>query len=172
MLVYDHGQMRSSIAAMVPVLVVVACNSGAPAAVPNQPGCDLTTTGPLIGYTYDAATPAPTGGAIADGTYDLEKIIDHQRVSVAWSSNSAPAFRWSIRFTTEERSPNHAEGHLETAIDIPPANKCESGRFATIDTSLRTLTKTRPELEEIKYAVTPAGLLLLTSGTTYVFRRR
>jgi len=89
-----------------------------------------------------------------------------------WTSNNAPAFRWAIRFTTEERSPNLAQGRLSSVLNIPPAVRCDLGRFATMELKLRTQTQARPELNSESYTATPDGLMLMTQGMTYVFRRR
>lgn len=150
--------------------VVAACGKGA--AAPVGEACDLKTTGPLIGYSYDVAPPAaPTGGAIDDGVYDLVKIVDHGKASGPESSDQAPAFRWALQFTTDDRSPNHVEGQLLVAIDLPPANKCETARFALVGTELRSLTKVS-KLESQSYSATADGLVLETKGVSYVFHKR
>ena len=155
------------------VSLSLACGSGGSEPLAPAQACDLVTVGPLIGYSYQTmAQPAATGGKIADGVYDLTQIVEHDKASGAWSSNNAPAFRWSIRFTAQERSPNHAEGLVTSAIDLPPAHACDPGRFATVDTDLRMLTKAHPELNVERYAVTPDWLMLLSKGETYVFRQR
>jgi len=165
--------MRSSALVLPSLLLALGVSScGRGAAAPGAGDCDLAAVGPLIGYSYDLAPPAAaSGGTIEDGTYDLTQIIEHGKASGPSSSNTAPAFRWALRFTTDERSPNHAEGRMVMAINLPPASTCDGGRFATIGTELRTLSK-KPELGSEQYSATPDGVTILTKGTTYVFHRR
>ena len=152
------------------VVVAVACGRGA--ASPAAGECDLKTTGPLVGYSYDVTPqPAATGGAIEDGVYDLVKIIDHGKASGPESSDQAPAFRWALRFMADDHSPSHVEGRLLSAIDLPPANGCDDGRFATVGTELRAVSK-KPKIETEPYSATPDGFVVLSKGTTYVFHRR
>ena len=129
--------------------------------------------GPLIGYSYQTMPrPVATGGAIADGTYDLVQMVDHAKSTGAWSSNEAPALRMTFRFTTEDRSSNHTEGSLVSALDIPPILGCEAGRFATVEHELRGLRARDSEVSSTPFATTPDGLLLLFPRATFVFRRR
>jgi hypothetical protein len=77
-----------------------------------------------------------------------------------------------MRFTTEEHATTHTEGQLVSAIDLPPALACDMGRFATIGTQLRTITKAHPEFNAEEYSASNDGLLLLVKRLTYVFKRR
>lgn len=170
--------MRLSPLLVVLVVVVSAtgcqsANSAPVAAGSSATVCGLTTVGPLIGYSYQT-TPMPvaSGGPIPDGTYDLVQVVNHQQTAGPWSSNEAPALRMAFRFTTEERSPNHAEGRVDAAVDIPPAQRCEPGRFATIGNELRGLRARNNEFSSTAYSATPDGFLLLFEHGSYVFRRR
>ena len=111
---------------VVGALLSVACASPAtsnrPQALPVPAGCEIGPQGPLIGYSYqNTAPPLPQGGGLADGIYDLVQIIKYTPTSGPSSSNMAPAFRWAMRFATQERSPNHTEGQASAAVEIPPA---------------------------------------------------
>src|SRR5689334_17901601 len=100
--------------------------------------CGVGFQGPLIGYSYQPPPPpAAQGGALVDGTYDLVQIVKHTNTPGQWSSNNAPAFRWVMRFTTRERSPNHTSGDVAGGVEIPPSVQCNSVRFATFGTELR-----------------------------------
>ena len=164
------------LAALVVVVSAAGCQStSSPPAVASNSAtaCGLSTVGPLIGYSY-RTTPLPiaSGGPIPDGTYDLVQMVDHVKTTGPWSSNEAPALRMAFRFTTEERSPNHTEGKLDAAVDIPPAQGCEPGRFATIGNELRGLRARNSELSSTPYSATPDGFVLMFEHGTYVFRRR
>ena len=150
-----------------------SCQSAsAPPATGSVDTCGLSTVGPLIGYSYQTMPPAVAdGGPIADGVYDLVQMVDHGRASGPWSSNEAPALRMAFRFTTEERSTNHSEGSLVSAMDVPPAHYCEPARFATIEHELRGLRHDN-EFSSTPYAATRDTVMLVYPHATFVFRRR
>jgi hypothetical protein len=155
-------------------IVLFACG-GAGAGPSNQAGangpCNVVVGGPLIGLTSQPGLPpAPTGGVIADGIYDLVAMVDYG----ARKANGDPIIRLSLRFTTEERSINHAAGRIDMAGGGAPVEVCKAGRFATTGTVLRTVTE--GEVSEKQFSVTPEGFTLAPgakdSGATLVFRRR
>jgi len=175
---YETGKMRVHHAIFAVVLGAATAGCHSASSPPASSGtsaqtCGLSTVGPLIGYSH-RTTPLPvaSGGAIPDGTYDLVQMVDHLRETDPRRSNEAPALRMAFRFTTEERSPNHTEGSLDAAVDVPPAQRCERGRFATVGQELRGLRARNNELSSTAYSATPDGFILLFEHGAYVFRRR
>ena len=166
--------LSSSFVLVPAVVCVLACASGGRGSVaPGQERCDLTTRGPLIQYSYQTSqVPSARGGVIKDGIYDLTRMVDHQGPPGDGNSDPGPAHRWALRFTTDERSQNHSEGALMMVVDLPPARQCYTGRFATVDTQLRTQTAPRHDLSVQDYTATPGGLMIFADDITYVFRRR
>ena len=72
----------------------------------------------------------------------------------------------------EERSANHSEGSLVSAMDIPPAHYCEPSRFATVQRELPGRRQHNNDLSSTPYTTTPDGVMLLYPRATLVFRRR
>ncbi len=166
-------------------LVLVSC-AGSPSPAPSQaqssptpqPGCEIANIGPLVGYSYRNIPPPPAlAGPLRDGTYDLVEIVTHTSDSGPWSSNQAPAFRWAMRFSTTERSPNHTEGILAATVDLPPSVACNVTRFATFQRELRVEGGSKG-IESVAYTA-QGDVLTFTllngdggDAQTYVFRRR
>jgi hypothetical protein len=163
------------------VLCLASCaGSKSPASSPPEPrpGCEVVNAGPLIGYSYrDVPPPASQAGAIRDGTYDLVEIVTHTSQPGEWSSNMAPAFRWTMRFSTTETSPNHTAGVLASSVDMPPAVACNVARFATFQRELRVEGGSKG-IDAVGYTA-QGDVLSFTKmdgdggdPQTYVFRRR
>lgn len=169
------------LAALVSLVAAAGCGGSSGAAPPaGAPiaGCGITMQGPLIGYTYQPPPNPPlSAGAVVDGTYDLVQIIKYTTHPGAWSSNMAPAFRWSMRLTTRDRSSNHTSGDVATALELPPAARCQNGRFATFQNELR-FEGGEKGIESYQYTAAGDQLVILQpSGDggvphAYVFRRR
>jgi hypothetical protein len=162
------------------VLAGACSHSASPAgsAQAPRPGCQVENAGPVIGYTYrDVPPPPPTAGPIADGVYDLVEIVRHTPESGPWSSDQMPAFRWTLRFATTERSSNHTSGTMDSAAEIPPSVACGGARFATFQNELRVEGGVKG-IESVGYSAHGDTLLIVKPDgdggvpLTYAFRRR
>lgn len=134
--------------------------------------------GPLVGYSYRNVLPPPAlAGAIEDGTYDLVEILNHTAEAGQWSSGMAPAFRWTMRFSTQETSPNHAAGILASSVDLPPSVACNVTRFATFQRELRVEGGDKG-IDSVAYTAHGDSLMFTKMDgdgghpQTFVFRRR
>jgi hypothetical protein len=156
-------------------LLPVACAGSPPPSAPLPPGCSVTTGGPVVAPLFQPGPPpAGRGGDLVDGTYDLVQLVmygpDPANPTIGTS-------RWSLEFSTQERSSNHTEGTFSMAIDVPlVTHTCGGGRYATLGTSIRTRTEKR--MEENQYTATPDSLTLIRQSPgdaevqVFVFRRR
>jgi len=116
-------------------------------------------------------------GPIADGIYDLVKIVRHTPETGPWSSGQMPAFRWALLFATTETSSNHTSGIVHSAAEIPPNVACGGSRFATFQKELRVAGGVKG-IESVGYTAHGNMLAIVKpdgdGGTplTYVFQRR
>jgi hypothetical protein len=158
-------------------LVLAGCGGGEGRA--NTPtgasaSCDLAVAGPLVGITYQPKPEPPiTGGVLADGIYDLVGLVDYHGLN---KPPDPPIIRLSYRFTTQERSSNHAEGRLDIAGGPPPGHACLQARFAIMGSVLRQTSERT--VEERSFSVTQDGFWMVDARernldrVSYVFRRR
>lgn len=160
------------------VVLAVALGSaacGAPAspagAPPASGACPVTPHGALVTRSHlPAPAPAPTGGALADGDYDLAEVRVYDAPG-EMANDGAPAYRASVRFTTSERAPGLTKGTMVMATDVPPATRCDTLPFAAMGTELRTFAK--GTFDAAGYSVLPNGdFVLHKERVSQIFRKR
>jgi hypothetical protein len=151
-------------------LSLASCRPAGASAPPPPSGCEVTVVGPLVPATFVAGpAPTPTGGAITDGDYDMVAYVVHGENS--GRSRDGAGFRFTARFATTERSPNHAQGRVAVMVDVPPARTCKAAPFATVQNELRGIDS-RGEVSSTPYSASPNQLVIHQHGIDIVLARR
>ena len=154
--------------------VGLGCGGGTtpPAAPPGPDGCEIGNVGQLVNYTFEPGPqPAPLGGPITDGVYDLVQMIAHGRAPGDRNAADAASLRMSMKLVTEDRAAG-AQGRVVVALNVPPAFDCAAGRFAAVGNHLRTMTTNR-KIDNDGYTSGPDTLWVFDQrNLTYVFRLR